>query len=167
MNKNITLFLDTNGNGTGTFNAIGNYSGVATSFYFQPASNIQVVVNSLIFSIWDDVTFQFSSYGNGSALTNGIIIRVTQNGEVSDFTSQGTIKTNFDLITRFKNYEFPTMGPALNTDSALTAEMNFKEEYDSPLILNGNTSDKIEVVLNDNFSGLNGQRFNIKGYIVE
>lgn len=167
MNKGFSRFLDTNGDGTGTVSATGNYSGGATNFFIQPGSNEQYEISSLILTIYDAVTFEFSDYGAASGLTNGISIQLVQNGATTDLTDQETIKNNFHVYTQFFPVQFLTLGPALDQFSIITALYDFKNHHNLKIVLNGVTNDRLQIVLNDNFSGLNDHRFHVKGYIVE
>ena len=64
MAKNISRFLDTNGNGTGTKNANGNYSGAAEIFYIQPPAGSRYQINRLIVEVEDAAGMIATEYGS-------------------------------------------------------------------------------------------------------
>ncbi len=70
----IYQYLDTNGDGTGTTNAIGNYSVTADDFYYEATRPCDI--ERMIVCVRDTGAFDAEDYGNGVALTNGIRVLV-------------------------------------------------------------------------------------------
>lgn len=144
----IGRFLDTNGNGTGTKNANGNYSGAEEIFYIQPPSGQKYKIGSLVISIVDNGAYGYDNYGAMNALTNGIIFRV-RNGAgtvLLDITDGIPIKKNagFTRITS----EFYT------PKDHIFIRINFVDSFGSSITLDGDNGEKLEAVLNDNFTGV-------------
>ena len=96
----IYQHLDTTGDGTGTINAIGDYSGAVTDFKFTyNVSNKTALIYRLLAYIRDGGTIRADSYGAiANGLTNGIQLAVLdENGDVKlDLTHTHPIKVNGD-----------------------------------------------------------------------
>ena len=155
----ISQFLDTNGNGTGTNNAIGDYSSAAEEFYFQPSSGETYSISRMIVTIEDTSGFSAQEYGNlGAALTNGITIKV-MDGE--------TVDQNLTEVPIIKNGQWPMYchDSTLHTygagDEVLTSRWTFAKSGQS---LNLSSAQKLVVTLNDDFTGLISHRFLIQGH---
>jgi hypothetical protein len=135
--------LDTNGDGTGTKNAIGDYSATPEIFYIQPSSTeIIRVWRMMVLVSGPKGRFYTDSYGSRDMLTNGVQIRAQDDsGTLIDFTDDVTIKTNGEW-----------------------GQFCYDAE-----VYAGN--ERLEVVLNDDFSLNNGtsdplveQYFVVQGY---
>lgn len=168
VNLILTRFLDTNGDGTGTKNAIGDYSG-GEIFYIQPSSTQIFRVARLVVHYEDVAGMVGEEYGNlGSALTNGIIVRVQDDsGTIIDLIDNEPIQTNadwgrfcYDVVVN----NFSASGASAN-DHALVRWSFFKSE--SIIRIDGSANERFEIVLSDNFTGLIEQFFLVQGYIEE
>jgi hypothetical protein len=138
--------LDTSGAGTGTSNATGNYT-TSTRFFLKPSST--VILNRLIVNVEDSAVITYNLYGSAT-ITNGVIIRKWT--PASLITMTGAITNNFQwgrycTVTK-------TTGQSVNQLQAVC-------ELDGIEVL---PSERFEVVLNDDFSGLDGHRFIVEGY---
>ena len=154
-------YLDTNGNGTGTKNAIGNY-GTATSFYITPDSIRQrFILHRVLYYIEDDAQgIDLSTYGGITALTNGILVRnIRANGDIYDLTDGVAIKTNGDIARICYDVTISAF-PANN--NFVTGRWTFSKSG-APIILNH--GDKLEFLMRDNLSTLVAHYFMIQGYI--
>ena len=154
-------YLDTNGDGTGVYDATGDYSVTATDFFFAPAAGETVEVTKLLVHVADKGPFDVDGYGAIAAgLTVGIVIAVERLGAiVLRLTNGAPIKDNADLSH-------------LNTDYRLT---NFSSNYGSSivsldvaafqtsLLMHGDLGDKLIVTLNDDFTGLADHHFIMYG----
>jgi len=93
-------FLDTVGDGSGTKNAVGDYSSVVTDFKLtNPASSNGVIeVHRLVMQIEDATAATGEKYGGGTALTNGIELFLldASGNTVIDITDGLPIKNNGD-----------------------------------------------------------------------
>ncbi len=92
----FSRILDTNGDGTGTKNAIGDYSSVATPFKITCPANSLVTVHRMLVLIRDTGAMAAEEYGAAAALANGIEIAVYDDtpAEVIDLTDGVEITTN-------------------------------------------------------------------------
>jgi hypothetical protein len=155
-------YLDTNGNGTGTKNATGNYSGGATDFYIQPPAGKVFLIESILFFIEDTGTLDSGGYGAATALTNGLLVRVTSSADVveTDLLDGVPIKSNGDFGAHMWNLEPFSFGTG---NDFIHARWNFEESSGSPIYLHD--QEKLKVTLEDNFSGLVSHRFMVQGII--
>jgi len=95
VNESVDRFLDTNGDGTGTKSATGNYAESPVSFFIQPPAGEVFRLNRMLVHIEDSGTFDSGSYGNGITLTNGITVSKVISGH-----------TNAAVWSRCKNRNF-------------------------------------------------------------
>ena len=162
----IYRYLDTNGDGTGTKNATGNYAAAATSFFIQPAPGEIFRIQRMIVSVHDEQKFKPEEYGNLSALTNGIFVRVSNNGTTLDLTDGVPVKTNGGWGALCFDAEL--YSAAAGNGDYLRVRWTFAASG-YPIRLVGDNNDRLEVVLNDDFNnngnGLIDQYFQVQGYI--
>jgi hypothetical protein len=156
----LIRYLDTNGNGTGTKTAIGNYSITPATFFIQPSAAQNFVITELVFQYSDSGGFPIAGYGSGAILTNGIRFEAVINGVTFDLLDGLRIKRNddyFHLITNTKLQLFSGSGGTVNGSFNIS-------DFGVPLKLKGATADKLQIILNDNFSLLVDQTFVVHGY---
>jgi hypothetical protein len=158
----IYRFLDTNGNGTGTKNATGDYSVTPDDFFYTaPAGGAEL--HRLIIHIEDTVGVQAEEYGNlGAALTNGYSLKVFDSNsvEVLDITDGVPIKTNAQLGRLGYDVDVRTWGAG---NEIIQARITFSRAG-YPLFLPEGYQFKI--TFNDNLSGLIEHYFMLQGYHV-
>lgn len=161
----IYRFLDVNGDGTGTKEALGDYSGMAQEiFYIQPPVNTTFVLSRMIVQIEDNGGFDSGLYGNSITLTNGIVVRVSDDMSVlTALTDTIPILTNSDWAAYCYDVALSEYGTGNNYAHV---RWTFARSG-QPLILRGNYNERLEVVLNDDFSDLVGHRFQVQGYSFE
>jgi hypothetical protein len=148
-------FLDTDGDGTGTKEATGNYT-ETTTFYLQPPAGAVYVIDRLVVSVEDSDVITSNLYGS-VLITNGISIQqVTASGLIT-LTDGVTITGNLDW-RRFCEVEQTANA---GTTNHLQAICTFGG---SLLRLNGDQNERIEVLLEDDFSGLDGHYFMVQGF---
>lgn len=131
-------------------------------FYCQPPAGEIWRISRLIASYEDTSGMQAQEYGNlGGALTNGIVIRKQDDsGSVINFTNGHPIKTNAAWSSFCYDSDVKTWGAG---NELFTARWSFfKAEQQVRLI--GDNNERLEVVLNDNFSGLIHQFFHVQGF---
>jgi hypothetical protein len=96
----VNRYLDTVGDGSGTKNAVGDYSGAsAEQFYIQcpAAGGSNLVLTRLIVGIEDTAGMKPELYGAAAALGNGIQVKIIDadgTTVISDLTDGIAIKTN-------------------------------------------------------------------------
>lgn len=157
---------DTVGNGTGDFNAIGNYSSGGlgeTIFRIAPGAGEVYRITRMLVGVYDSSGMQCQEYGNlGSALTNGVVVRV-HNGTSTliDLTDNLPIKYNGQWGALCYDADVKSWG---NGNELLVARWTF-ERAGQPIRLDGDNNEELQVVLNDNMTGLIEQTFTVQGYI--
>ncbi len=155
-------FLDTNGDGTGVKNAIGNYSASPVDFkYIRPkGSEGDLFISSLVIHLQSPVKINGQGYGASMfPLINGITL-FNKNEEaimLRNLTSDIPVKTNSD----WNRY-----GGKTNVDPYTGGDYFFKATFRAvpptePLFLPPEHS--IGVTLNDDFTGLISHTFCIEG----
>lgn len=153
----LTQFLTLNGDGTGDFNAIGDYT-TPDIFYIQPSVGEIMEIDKLLIYILDSGALPGGVYGGlGSALTNGINITVTNARSIDRSIIPGLIKANTDLV-HLGNGGFSLTNFTGGVD-AIVSSIDFTSITGSSLILDGDQVHKLEVKLSDSFIGLNDHRF--------
>jgi len=148
---------DTNGDGTGTVDARGNYSGAVEEFYVQPGSGEILSVEDLIIAITDSTAMTGGVYGSDLVLTNGMEIQVLNgNNDVrTDVTDGLPVFTNNDLyrIGEVSELEFG------GGDQGLQCIVRFS----TPLTVRD--SERLAFRLHDDFSGLVHHYFTVIGSV--
>jgi hypothetical protein len=155
-------YLDTDGDGTGTKNANGDYSGGEEIFYIQPPAGQIYNLNRMIVTVYDTTVIQAEEYGNlGAALGTGIVIRVSDdNGVLLDLTDGIPITTNAEWTQLCYDADVKAWGSG---NELVTVRWTFvKAGY--PLRLVGDNNERLEVVLNDALDGLLSHYFMVQGY---
>lgn len=164
----LARFLDTTGDGTGTKNAVGNYSGGGvgtTIFKIQPASGVIYRIERLIVHYEDTSGMTATEYGNfGAALTTGNILRIQDgSGTIVDLTDGITIKTNADWGRHCYDSDVKSWGGAAPTNDVFAARWSFFKSG-TTVRLDGTANERLEMVLADNMTGLIDQYFMVQGY---
>lgn len=161
MSRLLYRFLDTNGDGTGETNAIGDYSSTAQIFKCVAQDDAEYTeVHRLIVSVEDSGAFDAGAYGNNIALTNGIsVFHINSDGYRNEFTNSKPILKNADWAHYC--YDVNLVGFGTGNDT-LAVRWTFTKAG-KPLILN--KGEVFGVQLNDDFTGLEQHLFHIQGYI--
>ncbi len=163
----ITRWLDTDGDGTGTKVATGDYSSSAQIFYIAPPANQTYRLITMTVFICDDGAYQGAKYGAANALTNGIVSRVRNSGGdvLANLTDGLPVKSNSEWSALYGNVQrFNWSQEENGGGDALAIRFNFRE-CGIPIELSGNNGEKLEMVLNDDFSALDDHRFYVVGYL--
>ena len=156
----ITAYLENNG----TSNAIGDYLSSPVIFSIQPPPNTQYLISRLIIYVKDTGAFDSGFYGNGIQLSNGITLRTKNDSQViTDYTAGMPVKINPDWRRLCDDSKMDDFGTGANV---ITASCTFTK-YGYPILLNGNENERLEIVLYDDFSGLDEHLFLVNGYKVE
>lgn len=159
----FSQFLSINGDGSGEANISGDYSLDPRIFYIQPAPNEIMEIGRLVVHITDAGTLPRDEYGGlGDELSNGIDIKVTNARSDGKSILTSLIKTNANL------HHLTDMGFSLTSFiggiESLAAVFNCTTSRNECLILDGSQNHKIEVLVNDDFSGLVEHHFIIHGF---
>jgi len=151
-------YLDTNGDGTGTTNAVGDYSAAVTSFYLAPAVGEVIVLEKLIIQVADKGAFAIDGYGGLAAgvVTNGVTIQFSRLGSVvTKLTDNAPIVTNADMSRLNTDYRLIPYASSYNSSFVSFDNTSFG----TSLYMVGDLQDTLEVLLHDNFTGLESHRF--------
>ena len=161
--QRIDRFLDTNGDGTGTKNAVGNYSITPETFYIQPPSREEYHINRMLVYVEDTGNFSADNYGAlASPLSVGIDVRVADdNGAVYDLTDGLFVKSNSEWGRHCFDVEYISFGTGNNF---MHVRWSFFRAG-PPVLIRGDSNERLEVVLNDDLSGLADHRFMVQGYV--
>jgi hypothetical protein len=155
-----SAFLDTNGDGTGTVDAISDYSSTDGVFFAAPPEGFEYRLSRMIVSIRDDGIPDAGFYGNNITLTNGIQIRTANtDGVTNDLLGGQTIKTNAQWSNYCYNVQVLDFGTG---DDTVVVRWTFSEAG-TDIFITSNDGGKIEVILSDDFSALTGHRFLVQG----
>ncbi len=164
--KPFFRLLDDVGDGSGTNNAVGDYSSVAKTFKLIPAANEVIVVRHIIVHIGDNAAFAPTNYGGLAARANGYDIKVT----ASNMANESLIAGDVELITQ--NDDFLHWGPnALQIVNftggvdSLVATLDLINNFGMELVLDGSQGHKIEITLNDSFVGIVDHHFIVHGRV--
>ncbi len=156
-------FLDINGDGTGTDNAIGNYSGAEEIFYIQPPAGTVYRIARMIVNIEDGPTMRAEHYGAlGTALAVGVVLRVSDDsGVIMDITDDIPVTTNAQWAAMCFDIDLKEWGAG---DELLAVRWTFTKAGQF-IRLDGDNNERLEIVLNDDLTGLVAHRFFIQGYV--
>lgn len=154
-------YLDTNGDGTGTKSAVGDYSLSPAEFFIQPAMDDVLALSLLLPSIGDAGKFGSSDYGAMTMLPNGILIQKTDSmgAVLEDLTDYLPIRCNGHWLANAGN-AVRDQDPAA-ADNWMTVAWDLGDRL--PLVLRH--QECFVIKLNDNFSGLTSHWFKVEGVI--
>lgn len=145
-------------------NAVGNYSGAPVKFIIAPGIDEHIDISRLLVTISDNGAFDSGGYG-GPALTNGIQILLTRdNGNeiITDLLDGINIKTLGDWVRTNHDLDIYNFGAG---DSYLNIRWSLYRAGQL-LRLSGARQERLEIILNDDFSSLSTQYFNLQGILV-
>ncbi len=157
--KLIFRYLDTNGDGTGTKNANGDYSGAADEFFITADSPCEI--HRMVIEIEDTSGFAAAEYGNlGTNLTNGVKVSVDDHlgNELVDLVDGLNVTTNAEWARLCYDADLKTWGAG---NEFLMVRWTFARSGQPITLTDG---DKLIVTLNDNLSGLVSHYFMVQGY---
>ena len=152
--------LDTNGDGTGTYNAVGNYSSTPTEFLLVPEKSVRV--HRLLITVEAAFGFKAEIYGSDVALTNGINLEVRDHDDVvlGLFTDRHSVKTNAHWAMYCFDVDVKSWRTAGSGNELLTARWTFSR-MGAPLWMRA--GHKLAIKLNDDFTGLVLHHFVVQG----
>ena len=163
QNMPLMRFLDVVGDGSGAKNANGDYSSVQGIFRLAPAASTVYRVALLNIMIEDTAGLAAETYGAISGgITNGVQLRI-HNGTstVLDLLDEEPIKLNSQWLGVCPGAEVNAWG---SVNEILTARWDLKAAG-MFLRLDGDASAELQIVLDDDLTGLISHRFFVQGYI--
>ena len=160
--KHIFKLLSSNGDGTGTVNAIGDYSVTPLSLKLKLTGTIlPVEIERLIVMIQDTGAFDAEKYGNGITLTNGIRVYVRDiTDAVIEELTMFPILSSGDWAGHCHDLNHFTFGTG---DEIATVRWTFAKSG-APVTIDFSKGQYLEALLNDDFTGLVKHRFGVQGY---
>ena len=118
-------------------------------------------ITRVIFSMFHGTAGDFGLFGNLAQLTNGVLIRVRQNGVYRTFTNW---KNNADIKTDMYDVQFDSRSGGQG-DYGTSGRLSFFKAG-ATIELNGNTDDRFEVYIQDDITGLGFFGMKIQGHEV-
>ena len=159
----LVQLLSTNGDGTGSTSATGDYS-TPDDFYIQQAGAGAYVIERLIFSI-EDTNMEATTFGALTALTTGVAIQWRDTDDASYATLTPTnIKTNADFGKLAYDLSVASYKPAGSpTTSVLLCRFTLSKFIPGGLRLEN--GDYLVATMNDNHTGLDSFTITAEGWI--
>ena len=157
----IYRYLDTNGDGTGTKNANGNYASVADEFYFQ--AKHACTIERMLIHIEDTTGMQQQDYGNiAGGLTNGysLVAKDKAGVTIMDLMNGVVVKNNGAIGRTCYDVELKTWGAG---NEALQARWRFSAAGQPIFLPQGH---RLSITFNDDLTGLLEHYFMLQGYNV-
>lgn len=154
-------YLDTLGDGTGVKQVIGNYV-TEEEFYIQAPIDTTYKLHRLIAYIEDFGTFDSGGYGNGSALTNGITLKVLDSDDsvLLDLTDGIAVKQNGHWAKLCYDADHKSYGTG---NEYLAVRWTFDKAGEAIILLAGQ---RLVLTVNDDLSGLVEHTFLVQGLII-
>lgn len=162
--KHIFQLLSSNGDGTGTTQAIGDYSATPLSLSFKHAEKEVVHIHRMIVKVQDSGTFDAANYGNGITLTNGITVNHRDtNDTILETLTAYPVKTTGDWAAQCFDVNHFAFGTG---DEIIAVRWTFSKSG-LPVKLKLHEGEYLEVYLNDDFTGLTDHVFKVDGYYID
>jgi hypothetical protein len=149
-------------NGTGTAEITGVYTPAAQGhFYIAPPSDEIWAIERVLIYIEGVGQFSATKYGPLAALTNGILIEIHREstGERFDLTAGIPLKTSADISRHCYDVTHFNWGVGAE---AMGARWTFAKGG-APIVLDGSKGDHLDVIAQDDFSGLDSHTFKFDG----
>jgi len=157
----LCRYLDSVGDGTGDVDAIGDYSTAPQVFSMGPPPGDVWIVSTLIVYIRDRGFMRADEWANIGTLTNGVaIMHVDDSGVLADITNGRPLLVSSDLdaiCADFRKTDYAGI------HESLVGIIDFGRDG-APVRLVGNDSGRLMVLLRDDFTGIEVQRFRAVGF---
>ncbi len=157
----IARLLDTNGDGSGTDNAIDDYDTTPTDFYFEAQED--TLLYRMIISIGDTAGARAVDYGNiNNGLANGweLKIKDVDDTVLSNETGGVAVKNNGTIARNCYDADIKTWGSG---DELVVARWTFSKDSQAIFLRPGQ---KLVVHLSDDCTGLLEHYFFVKGELL-
>jgi len=155
--KNLYQFLDTDGDESGTINAVGDYSSEAEDFFIQPPSGYIYEISRLIVNIQSDSVIASGKYGSVAALTNGVKAIVSLDGVETQINKEA-IKSHDDWAGIC--HDSVALNYGASAGKSVSVRWSF---FKSGANIWLRDTDKFIMRLNDDLQGLSKHRFFVNG----
>lgn len=167
-----TLTIDTPFDYAFTAAAVINYGSSAmnvdgssnpVTFRIGAAAGSRLDVTQVRIGITDNADMDDSKFGGMTALTNGLVLQYTRSGITY---SVGNVKTNGQLRLTCSG-EYATKAPAGSYGFSAVCHLGGQENAGVVIRLDGNTGDQIQLIVQDNLTGLTSATALVIGHVVE
>lgn len=141
-----------------------NVDGSSTPVIFNivPAFNNKWHINNINMSIEDNATMDTSLFGGLPALSKGVLIRIVD-GATHNITS---IKSNGEFEVRGFDVKYSDKAPSGYYGLHVTKSFNSQIGNGSAIYLDGSNSDELQIIIQDNLTGLSRLRATVQGHYV-
>lgn len=156
-----TQFMTEVGASPENVDAIGDYSSEAAIFEVRPPDGETWNIARLIISVTDSGSFDSGAYGNGITLTNGITLRVSNDDGIVYNMTPDPIITTVDWSEYCYDGRVDSFGTGNN---AFFARWTFRNAG-LFLQLDSRRNERLELVVNDDLTGLIQHRFLVQGHV--
>ena len=167
--SSIYQFLSANGDGTGTYNWVGDYeddlptSSTAQATFVCPPNYI-ATLHRMMVTIADNGVVTPATYGALAELTNGVhlVVYDDDDSELLHLDAQHPIKTNMDWASFCFDVDINSQGAG--NDSYVNARWTFAKSG-QPVVLKA--GQYLSVNLEDDFTGLDHHHFMVQGVLTK
>jgi hypothetical protein len=160
----LSRYLDTVGDGTGLFNANGNYAAGVTEFKIVPGAGEIFCLTRLLVTI-EDTAPQFNPSNYGSivgGLANGVNVKLKDGGgDKLDLIDGNPVQTNGEWGTYCYDVDFTNLAVG---NQFLHVRWTFTRG-NALLWLKNSRGDYFSVDLNDDLRGLISHYFVVQGFV--
>lgn len=148
----------------GVIDATGDYSVTPKTFVVEPPPGFALMGSRLIITVEDTAPMDSGFYGNNITLTNGISIWRERNGvlQVQWTDPNFPVTRNADWASYCHDVTLHSFGIG---NSILTARWT-ATRVGPPIPFRSWLDERMVIYLNDDFTGLNGHKFQFQGQLV-
>lgn len=146
---------------TADMNVTGTLASSQSFSIIPPAGNTWAI-NNLILSLVHTTAGDSGLFGDQDALTYGVLFRVYKDGSYNTHTNW---KTSGDMALDMYDVRFDTRSSG-GGSYGTTAQINLTDKA-SPIVINGDNGDYLEILVQDDLSGLTSFQARCSGYHVE
>jgi len=158
----LRQFLSTVGDGTGTLNGASDASSVNVNLKLLPAAQREYRVDSLTIFVEDNAALVGDAFA-GATMTNGIRIQVLNGSDVETLAVDGGLAIK--RLADFLQIGALQSGDGTQLAAGTTKFAVYKLTFSSPVVLNGNTPTRLNVLLRDNLSTAVTLKFLAEGIV--
>jgi len=164
--EHISQYMSSGGDGSGTVSANGNYASAALTLSVTPPAGEIYRITNIILGILDTSGFNLVSYGRiaGGVSPGPVIRKENDSGTLVDYTKTYPPGTNYWIASMVgaKNFQHVDVGGT--ADEAIYANFDFLGMTGQSVRLIGDDTERLEVFLNANFTGLLNHTWFAMGY---
>jgi len=160
-NKHVFQLLSSDGDGTGTSSAVGDYSVTPLSLKIDAVAHSDIIIERMIVMIQDSNAMDTEDYGNLATLTNGIRVYVRNSSDaIIEEITVFPILSNGHWAGHCHDF---TIHGFNSGDRIASIRWTFAKSG-KPIVLKAASGNYLEVLLNDDFTGLVDHKFDVQGY---